>query len=121
MKERVRFVDYQGTKILLEDFSNIRDEAEFMALLEKAEQVVQNQPPKSVLVIIDLTNTYFNTRISQASKEAANRNTPYIKASTTVGVSGLMGVMVKAVSAFARRELVTFDTREQAMEWLSKQ
>ncbi|MBN1889288.1 MAG: hypothetical protein JW850_14940 [Thermoflexales bacterium] len=121
MEERIRFVDYKGKRILLEDFSSIRDEREFLALIKQAEGIVQSQPPKSVLVAVELTGARFSSTISQASKEASARNTPYVKASAMVGVKGLMQVMLKAVSTFAHRELVSFDTREQAMEWLIRQ
>jgi hypothetical protein len=121
MADRISFVEYKGKRILLEDFSGIRDEAEFLALIKQAEGIVQSQPPKSVLVVVDVTDARFSSAISQASKEATTRNTPYIKASTMVGVKGLMQIVLKAVSTFARRELTTFDTREQAMEWLVRQ
>ncbi len=121
MADKISFVDYEGKRILLEDFSGIRDEQEFLALIKQAEGIVQSQPPKSVLIVVDVTDARFSSTISQASKEASARNTPYVKASTLVGVKGLMQVVLRAVSTFARRELVTFDTRKQAMEWLIEQ
>jgi hypothetical protein len=120
-EERLKFVEYKGKKILVEDFSNINDEEEFIALLNQAEQIIHSQPPKSVLAVVDLKNARFSPRISEISKEATESNTPYIRASAMVGVSGLMGIMVRAISRFARRDLVSFNTREEAMEWLIQQ
>jgi hypothetical protein len=121
MEERIRFIEYKGKQVLLEDLSGIREEDEFIALLDQATQIVRSQPPKSVLVIVDLTQTRFNERISRASKAATAGNTPYIRASVLVGVSGLMEIMMRAVSAFAHRELVAMRTREEALEWLDRQ
>lgn len=119
--ERIRFIDYKGKKILLEDFTNISNEDEFLALLEKVEAFIQQQPPKSLLVCVDLNGARFSTRISQASKEATARNTPFIKASALVGPGGLMDIVMQGVSLFARRELIMFKTREEALEWLDGQ
>ena len=121
MEERIRFVEYKGKQILLEDFTNVKKEDEFIALIEKAQQAVHSRPPKSVLVLVDLTNARFTTRISQVSKTAAEGNTPYVKASILVGVGGLMEIMMKAISGFSHREFMSVDTREEAMEWLIKQ
>ncbi len=121
MEERIRFVEHKGKQILLEDFTNIKKEDEFIALIEKARQVVHSRPPRSVLVLVDLTNTRFTTKVSQVSKAAADSNTPYIKAGIWVGVSGLMEIMMKAISTFAHREFMSVDAREEAMEWLIRQ
>jgi hypothetical protein len=121
MEERIQFIDYKGKKILLEDFTNIKDEEEFIRLIKAAGEIVQQQPPKSTLVIVDLTNSRFTDRVSRISKETASKNTPHIKASVLVGVRGLMEIMIKAVSAFTHRDLISMRTREEAMEWLIKQ
>ncbi len=121
MEERVRFIEYKGKQILLEDFTGIHNEDEFIALLDRAAQVVQSQPPKSVLVLVDLTRARFSERISRSSKTTTANNTPYIRASVLVGVSGLMEIMMRAVSTFAHRELVAMRTREEALEWLVRQ
>jgi len=121
MEERIRFVEHKGKQILLEDFTNIKQEDAFIALIGKAQQVVHSRPPKSVLVLVDLTNARFTTKVSSVSKAAADSNTPYIKASILVGVSGLMEIMMKAISTFSHREFRSVDTREEALEWLIRQ
>jgi hypothetical protein len=118
MKERIHFVKYKGKTILLEDFSGVKEEDEFIALLGEVEKVVHSMPKKSLLVVVDLTNARVSPRISQASKEATASNTPYVHASAIVGISTLMQIVLRAVSAFASRELTSFATREEAMEWL---
>jgi hypothetical protein len=121
MEERIRFVEYKGKQILLEDFTGIKDEDEFIALIKKAGQIVQSQPPESTLVLVDVTGARFTDRVSRASKETASKNTPHLKASVLVGVRGLTEIMMRALSTFTHREFISMRTREEAMEWLVNQ
>ena len=121
MEQRIRFVEYKAKQILLEDLSGIQDDDELIGLVKQAQQVVQSQPPKSVLVVVDLTNSRLSPKVYQFSKTATEENSPYVKASTIVGISGLMDILAKAVSAFAQRELTSFGTREEAMDYLIAQ
>ena len=121
MEDRIRFVDYKDKKILLEDFSNIQDEDELINLIKAAGEIVQSQPRASVLVLVDMTNARYSPGVTQESKQVAAKNTPYIHASSMVGVRGLMDIIIKAINTFTGRQLMVFQTREQAMEWLIKQ
>jgi hypothetical protein len=121
MGARVQFVDYKNRKILLEDFSNITDENELIALMKEAVGVVHSQPKGSALVVVDMTNARFGPKVSQESKEASKSNTPYIRASALVGIKGVAEIVVNSISRFTGRELRAFATREEAMEWLIKQ
>ncbi|MBN1431005.1 MAG: hypothetical protein JXB07_21730 [Anaerolineae bacterium] len=121
MEQRIHFVDYKGKQILLEDLSGIQDDDTLIELIKQAQQVVKSQPPKSVLVVVDLTKSRLSPKVYQFSKTATEENSPHVKASTIVGIGGIMDLLAKAVSAFAQRELTSFDTREEAMEWLIKQ
>jgi hypothetical protein len=121
MEERIRFVDHKGKRILLEDFSNAKDENELISWMWKAEEIVHAQPAKSVLVVVDMTNTRYGPNATNASKTAAKSNTPYIKASAMVGVSKLMEVIVQSLRMVTGRNLICFPTREAAYDWLIKQ
>jgi hypothetical protein len=118
---RIQFINYKGKKILLEDFSNIKDETELIALMWQAEEVVHKQPLNSLLVVVDMTNTRYGQNAAQSSKTATKSNTPYIKASTLVGTSKLMEVIIQSLRVLTGRKLVSFPTREEAYEWLIRQ
>src|SRR5512133_3685322 len=107
-EERIRFIDYKGKRILLEDFSNAKDENELIAMMWKAEEIIHKQQPKSLLVVVDMTNAHFGPNVSQSSKTAARSNTPYIKASAMVGMSRLMEIILQSLRLVTGRELVTF-------------
>ena len=53
--------------------------------------------------------------------EYASHNTPYIKASALVGVSGVQKVVLAAIKALTGRDFYLADTMEEAQEWLVQQ
>jgi len=121
MEERIRFVEHKGKQILLEDFSNVPSDDELLDLMYKAAKIVQSQPLKSVLVCVDMTNANYGPRVSQESKQVTSNNTPYIKASALVGVTKLMEVILRTISVVSGRKLISFPTRQEALDWLANQ
>ncbi len=119
--KRISFIEHKGKRILLEDFSNVKNDDELEPLIWEAEKIVHQQSPKSVLVAVDLTNSHFGPKTSQASKEVAKGNEPYIKASALIGMNKLMEVVLNSLQRVTGRKLVSFPTREEAFDWLVKQ
>lgn len=119
--ERTRFIEHQGKKVLLLDYTGIRDSAEALREIERTKEIVARQPPGSLRVLTDVTGAHYDTRIVQAMKELAAHNAPYVRASAVVGVSGLMKVVYSAIILFSKRKIQLTDTREQALEWLAGQ
>jgi len=118
---RIRYIQHNGNKILLQDFSGLVPGKELLATLDEARTVVQSQPPKSVVVLVDVTNMRFDKDSLDRMKELAASNEPYVKASTIVGIGGLLQVGLVAISRFSGRNFRTFLTREEALDWLSTQ
>jgi hypothetical protein len=119
--EKVRFVQYKGKKILLEDFSGLEPGKEFTETLDIARKTIASQPPKSVLAVLDATNAHYDNETLGLLKDFVKANTPYIKAATVVGITGLLGIALRTVVAFSGRSFEQFKTREEAMNWLTEQ
>jgi hypothetical protein len=119
--EKLQFITYKGKRILVEDFTNQKVGPEFIEGIHKAQALIANQPPKSVLAVFDATGASFNNDILNAMKEFTRANTPFIKAAAVVGITGLLQIALTAVSKFSGRNFVSFNTREEAMDWLIKQ
>ena len=116
---RIQFVIHKDKKILLEDFTNITVGSDFDKTIREAQAVIASQPPKSVLACFDATNCSFNTEMLNKMKKFTKANTPYIKKTTVIGINGLLQVALSAVSKFSGREFNTFNTREEAMDFLA--
>src|SRR6202162_3193451 len=118
MHDRIRFVDHQGKKILLVDFSNCQaNEVEEVA--RRVPDYVTVQPRGSVLVLTDFTGAAFDRDALRAMKETAVFDKPFIKKSALIGTETWPRDFYEDRTRFSRRELPIFKTREEALAWLA--
>lgn len=117
MKDRIRYISHKGKKILLVDCSDCTvDELEKIARL--VPQRVATNPKGSVLLLADFTGAKFHKKIMDTVKEGIVLDRPYLKRSAWVGIEGLPKVFYENLKSFSQRDLPTFNTREEALEWL---
>lgn len=119
--ERTRFIEHNGKRILLFDYTHIRDPAEALREIEHSKSVVRQHPPKSLLVLTNVYGARYNTDVLQAMKELAKHDEPYVKASAVVGLTGLLRVAYQAISTFSGRKIQICNTEEEAKSWLAQQ
>ena len=118
MHDRIRFVDHQGKKILLVDFSNCQaNEVEEVA--RRVPDYVTVQPRGSVLVLTDFTGAAFDRDATRAVKETAVFDKPFVKKSALIGTEDLPASFYEELKNFSRREMTIFDTRDEALNWLA--
>jgi hypothetical protein len=117
MEERIRFVKHRGKQILLADLSHSTSrEVEKLALLVPS--YVTSEPRGSVLLLADFTGAEFDRIAIERLKESAVFDRPHVKRSAWVGIEKLPPVFLEHIKNFSQRELPTFKTREEAMDWL---
>lgn len=119
--ERTRFIEHQGRRILLLDYAGIRDPDEALRSIAQSKEVVARQPPASLLVMTVVRDARYNATVLQGMKELAAHNTPYVKASAVVGMSGLHRIAYQAVILFSKRNIKVFDQEAEALDWLVSQ
>ena len=114
---------HKNKTILCLDISNlmVQDKPEINKHVECAKEKIQSHPPKSVLVLTNVTMTRFDREISGIITDYAKHNTPYVKASAIVGLLGLQRVILQAVKTFTGRDFYLATTIDEALEWLVKQ
>ncbi len=118
--ERIQFIEHKGKQILHLDFRNTKAD-EVIKVINGAKPVIAAQPAKSIRTLTDVTDMNFDTKATQALKEFASHNAPYVNAAAVVGITGLKQIIYNAVIKFSGRNLVVFDTSAQAKEWLVNQ
>ena len=119
--ERTRFIEHEGTRILLQDYSGIRDPEDALAEIRLSRDVVARQPHNSLRILTDVREARYNAAVLQALKEMAAHNAPFVRASALVGVGGLHRIAYQAVILFSKRNIRIFDTRDEALDWLATQ
>ena len=119
--ERTRFIDHQGTRILLLDFAGIREPDQAVHEIRLSRDFVARQPKNSLRVMTLVRNARYNAAVLQAMKELAAHNAPYVRASAVVGMGGLHRIAYQAVILFSKRNIRTFDDEAAALDWLVTQ
>lgn len=119
--ERTHFIEHRGRRILVLDYSGIRDAAEALREIQRSREVVARQPPGSVLVLTHVKDARYNTEVVQALKALVEHNRPYVKASAVVGLGGIQRAVYQTILLFSKRVMKTFDEMEAAKDWLAEQ
>lgn len=120
MNDRIRFVAHAGKKILFADFSNCTSK-EVLPLLDEIRRVVAKHPKGSLLTMGDFSNAQFDKSVATRIKEVLTLDRPYVKRSAWVGTETLPKVFYENIKNFSKREIPTFASREEAMDWLVKE
>jgi len=117
MEERIRFIEHKGKQVFLVDMSNCTaEELEKYALLVPS--YVTSEKAGSVLLLADFTGAQFDRLSIERLKVAAVFDRPHLKKSAWVGADKLPKVVFEHIRNFSRRDLPTFKTREEALDWL---
>ena len=120
--DRTRIIEHDGVKIVLLDYSGLRDIEAGLKEIAKSRTFFATLPKDgSHLTLTDATDTAYDKRILEAMKDLTAHNKPYVKAAAVVSQSAIHRAAVSMVALFSRRRLETFDSRAQALAWLAGQ
>jgi hypothetical protein len=115
--ERLRFIKHKGHAIFLIDLSHCSAK-EMLLQLEQIRAIMARHAPGSILSLADFTGAEIDKKVATRAKEVLVLDRPYVKKSAWVGTESLPHVFYENFKTFSQRELPTFKTREEAMEWL---
>lgn len=110
-------VIHQGKAVVIVDISDTTPQ-EAIDYFPQAAQIIATFPPQSALILTDSTNARFSQESVNALKAFAAGNTPYVKASATVGSEGLREILLHSVERHVSRKIDAFDSRAEALDWL---
>jgi len=117
MEDRIRFLTHSGRQVLLADLSNCNPE-EVARVARQVPAYAANEPRGSVLLLADFTGAKFDKTAIETLKQATVFSRPMVKRSAWVGTGSLPHVYYENLKSFSQRDLPTFETREEALEWL---
>ena len=117
MKNRIRFISHKGKQILLADGSNCSPKS-WSKLRSLVQSKVTAEPRGSVLLLADFTGSKIDKKSLESLKPALVIDRPYLKRSAWVGTESLPKIFYEHMKSFSQRELPTFKTREEALDWL---
>lgn len=118
--ERLRFIRHKGHDIFLIDLSHC-DTKEMLLLIEQIKAAVERHERGSLLILSDFTGTHMDKNVAIRAKEVLVLDRPYVKKSAWVGTEHVPHVFIENFKSFSQRDLPTFKTREEALEWLVRE
>jgi hypothetical protein len=117
--KRIRLIKHQEHVIMLIDLSHCNP-ADLMPLADEIQRRVAEHPQHSLLTLADFTGIQIDATAAMRIKEVLALDRPFVKKSAWVGTESLPHVFYENFKSFSQRELPTFKTREEAMDWLVK-
>ncbi len=117
MDDRIHFVEHQGKQILLLDFSHASAH-EMQLLLEHVRITVAQHARESLLTFADFTEATVDHAVATKLKEVLTLDRPFVKKTAWIGTESIPHAFMENFETFSRREIVTFKTRKEAMDWL---
>jgi hypothetical protein len=117
IEERLRFVKHKDHAIFLIDVTRCAKK-EMLVLLDLIRADIARHAPRSLLTLVDITDAEIDKDVATRIKEVLVLDRPYVKRSAWVGTETVPHIFYEHFKNFSQRELPTFKTREEAMEWL---
>lgn len=117
LDDRLHFVKHKGHAILVLNFTHCRAK-QILPLLDMIRATVARHEPGSLLILADFAGAEINKEVARRAQEVLVLDRPYVKRSAWVGTESVPNVFYEHFKSFSQRELPTFKTREEAMDWL---
>jgi hypothetical protein len=114
------FITHKGKTILYLDFTNMKDKAEIIRLEEDGAAYIRKQPLNSVLTLTNMENMFFNSELKKWFEEKVKGNAPYVKAGAVIGMTGLISIMYNAFVSVTGRNIRSFKSKQEAMDFLAE-
>jgi hypothetical protein len=115
--DRIRFIEHRGQQVLLVDFSDCTPE-EVAAVADLVPETITRQPLGSLLLLGDFSRAEFTREAFERVKVAAALDQPHLKRSAWVLTDNLPKALHDSVQSFSSREIPSFATREEALDYL---
>ena len=113
-----QLINHQGKSIFYMDFSGLKDINDIKSTVSKSIEYIRSQPDKSVLTLTNLDGIHFNTEIKNMFTDFISGNKPHIKASSVVGMTGLLRIVYNGLMRLTGRDIRSFDNINVAKDWL---
>ncbi len=116
--QRVRTYQHRGKTILLHDYSGLSS-AEALEVLRHAANLVDKRGA-GLNILSNVTDTEASKEAVEALQALGRKATPYVRKSAIVGITGVKLVLLKAARVVLGRPINTFDSVQEAEDWLAE-
>jgi hypothetical protein len=117
MDDRIHFVEHKGKQILFCDYSHATAN-QMQLLLEHVRITVAKHARESLLTFADFTGAEIDRTVATKIKEVLTLDRPFIKKTAWVGTDEIPHALLEGFHTFSQRDIATFKTRGEALDWL---
>ncbi len=117
------WIDHNGQDVLFVDYSNLSGEQLLRKIKRVAtafEEMAQHHSGRYI-AMINARDMCFDKNVLSVFKHNAVRFKPRMKRVAVVGIAGIKKLFFQTISTFSSLELKVFDTKEEALRWLTEQ
>jgi len=117
MDNRIHFIEHRGKPILELNFSHANAN-EMQLLLEHVRITVAQHAHESLVTLADFTGATVDRAVATRIKEVLALDRPFVKKTAWIGAESIPHAFMESIQNFSQREISTFKTREEALDWL---
>jgi hypothetical protein len=116
-----RFVEHKGKMIYYVDYSNIKTNDEFLAVIKQTNafrEKIKAEGKSNLLMLVDLSGSFVYGEVLEEIKKAGKFTKEITAREAVVGITGGKKILLKIVQTITQMNLRVFDTLEEAKDWL---
>lgn len=117
--ERINFIYQNGKRIVSMDFAKTSSETIILAMNDAC-KTLNLQADRSILALIDFTETPFNDDVVIAMAKFVNNVIAYSQKIALIGLVGLRKVVVESAIKDPIKKVFFFDDLAAAQAWLTE-
>jgi len=112
-----RIVNFKGVEILYTDVSR-SSVLECMEILDTNHELFKNREKNSVLSLVNVEKTAWNSKLIKAVLANVKRNNPYVKTTVVIGLNSIKRAILDTIVAVTGRDIQVLESYEEACLWL---
>ena len=120
MDDRIHFIKHKGKLILFCDFSHATAH-QMQLLLEHLRITVAQHGHEELVTFADFSGTEVDRTVATRIKEVLTLDRPFVKKTAWVGTDKIPHALMEGFHTFSQRTIATFNTRDEAMEYLAEE
>jgi hypothetical protein len=119
MENRIYPIEYKGKTIYYSNWTGLDDAKKMVEVVEYTTNYIVNLNQYNLLEIVDIANSYALREGLNAAKMSAQRTKAFSGKKAIIGInSKAKQFLLNFVNKMIGKEIVAFDSKEQALEWL---
>lgn len=120
---RVYWIKHNGKEILFSDYANLSADEIVAASIDADAEIFptcSHLPEGSILALVDVSNAVASKAGIAALKSSAKLWRPFYKKQAVIGLTPFHRVFLNAVNKFSGGNFISFNSKDDALAWLTE-